>query len=109
MVESVPPSFISDSASFAMRIKDQQETSMASRKPSFEQSTTRPCRSAFGAKAMECTQISSFPHSVVCPLNPPPPRPPRHCVRGKKRRPPPPFGGGPRKGFFLGLGGGVGV
>ena len=27
-----------------------------------EQSTTRPCRSALGAKAIECRQISSLPH-----------------------------------------------
>ena len=37
-----------------MRMNDQHESSMASRKPSFEQSTTRPCRSSFGAKAIEC-------------------------------------------------------
>ena len=33
----------------AMRMKEWQETSMAKAKPSREQSTTRPCKSAFGA------------------------------------------------------------
>ena len=69
MVKSVPPSFISGSASFAMRMNDQQDTSMARRKPSFEQSTTRPCRSALGAKAMEWRQMSSLPHSFSIASN----------------------------------------
>jgi hypothetical protein len=48
-----------------MRRKDQQETSMAARKPSLEQSTTRPCRSAIGAKAMEWRRKLRRPHSAV--------------------------------------------
>ena len=42
---------------------------MACRKPSFEQSTTRPCRSALGAKAMEWMTKSSWPHSASMRLN----------------------------------------
>ena len=41
------------SASLIMRRKECTEMSNACAKPSAEQSTTRPCRSAFGAKAME--------------------------------------------------------
>ncbi len=44
-----------------MRMKEWQDTSIASRKPSREQSTTRPCRSARGAKAIECSAKSSRP------------------------------------------------
>jgi hypothetical protein len=62
MVKRVPPSFMSGSASRAMRMKEWQDTSIARRKPSREQSTTRPCRSLFGAKAMECTTKSRRPH-----------------------------------------------
>ena len=44
-----------------MRMKEWQDTSIASRKPSREQSTTRPCRSARGAKAIEWRAKSSRP------------------------------------------------
>ena len=37
---------------------------MALEKPSAEQSRSPPWRSSFGAKAMECTRLSSFPHRV---------------------------------------------
>ena len=62
MQNSVPPRSMSGSASLAMRMKDQQEISMAWRKPALEQSTTRPCRSAIGANAIECRRKSSRPH-----------------------------------------------
>ena len=62
MQNSVPPRSISGSASLAMRMKDQQEISMAWRKPALEQSTTRPCRSAIGANAIECRRKSRRPH-----------------------------------------------
>jgi hypothetical protein len=46
-------------------MKEWQDTSMASRKPSREQSTTRPCRSARGANAIECSrEIESVPVSL---------------------------------------------
>ena len=44
-----------------MRMNEWQDTSIASRKPSREQSTTRPCRSALGAKAIEWSAKSSRP------------------------------------------------
>ena len=44
-----------------MRMKEWQETSIAVRKPSREQSTTRPWRSALGAKAIEWSAKSSRP------------------------------------------------
>src|SRR5271156_1613573 len=46
-------------------MKDQQDTSIAVRNPVLEQSTTRPCKSSLGAKAMECSRQSRCPHSVV--------------------------------------------
>ena len=44
-----------------MRTKEWQETSIALAKPSAEQSSSPPCRSSFGAKAIECTRMSSLP------------------------------------------------
>jgi hypothetical protein len=44
-----------------MRMNEWQDTSIANRKPSREQSTTRPCRSAFGANAIEWSAKSSRP------------------------------------------------
>ena len=45
-----------------MRIKEWHEMSIARAKPSRELSTTRPCRSCFGANAMECSTKSRRPH-----------------------------------------------
>ena len=64
MVTIVPPSRISGSARRARSRKDQQETSIAVRKPSRGQSVTRPCSASFGAKAMEWTRTSSRPHCL---------------------------------------------
>ena len=52
-----------------MRRKDQQETCIAWAKPAAEQSTTRPCRSSRGAKAMEWMTKSSPPHSAAIRSN----------------------------------------
>src|SRR5215472_12755058 len=46
MVSSVPPRVISGSASFAMAMKEWQDTAIACWKPASEQSPIRPCRSA---------------------------------------------------------------
>ena len=48
-----------------MRMNDQQEMSIAMRKPALEQSTTRPCKSSLGAKAIEWRPISSLPHCLL--------------------------------------------
>ena len=42
-----------------MRTNEWQETSIAIAKPSAEQSRSPPCRSSFGANAIECTRMSS--------------------------------------------------
>ncbi|MNX64887.1 hypothetical protein D3C86_959260 [compost metagenome] len=63
MQKRVPPFAIKGSASLAMRMKDQHDTSIACRKPAREQSVTRPRRSSRGAKAIECSTKSSPPHS----------------------------------------------
>ena len=48
-----------------MRMNEWQETSIAFAKPSAEQLSSPPCRSSFGAQAMECTSdvepAPSFP------------------------------------------------
>src|SRR5215212_1146583 len=61
MANIVPPSVMSGAASFAMRTKESQEMSIALAKPSAEQFSRPPCRSSFGAKAMEWTRMSSLP------------------------------------------------
>ena len=61
MVKSVPPSFISGSARCAMRMKDQQETSIVSGNPSRGTSITRPPSVSLGEKAIEWTTKSSSP------------------------------------------------
>ncbi len=61
MVMRLPPSGISGSQLRASRAKEWHEISMARAKPSVELSTTRPCRSASGAQAIECTTKSSPP------------------------------------------------
>ena len=63
MAKSVPPSLMSGAASLAMRMNEWQEMSMARAKPSAVQSMRPPCRSPFGAQAIECTTMSSRPHS----------------------------------------------
>jgi hypothetical protein len=65
MVNSVPPLRISGSARCAMRMNDQQETSMVVKKPSRGASTTRPCSVSLGENAMECTTKSSSPQSLA--------------------------------------------
>ena len=52
-----------------MRMKEWQEMSIAVRKPSREQSTTRPCRSSRGAKAIEWSTKSILPHSFSMRAN----------------------------------------
>ena len=47
-----------------MRTNEWHETSIAFANPSAEQLRRPPCRSSFGAKAIECTRMSSLPH---CP------------------------------------------
>ena len=55
---------MSGAASFAMRTNEWQDTSIALAKPSAEQLRSPPCRSSFGANAIECTRMSSLPHFV---------------------------------------------
>jgi len=62
MANIVPPSVISGAARRAMRTNEWQETSIARLKPSAEQSRSPPCRSSFGANAIECTRMSRRPH-----------------------------------------------
>jgi hypothetical protein len=67
----VPPSVISGAASLAMRMNEWQETSIALAKPSAEQLSSPPCRSSFGANAVE--------HGLQLPGN-------RHVQRAGDRR-----------------------
>jgi hypothetical protein len=53
MANIASPSLMSGAASLAMRTKEWQEMSIASRNPSEEQSNNPPCKSCRGAKAME--------------------------------------------------------
>ena len=48
-----------------MRTNEWQEMSIACLKPSAEQSMSGPCKSSFGAQAIEWTRMSSWPHSFV--------------------------------------------
>ena len=45
-----------------MRTNEWHDTSIAFAKPAAEQLSSPPCRSSFGAKAIECTRMSSRPH-----------------------------------------------
>ena len=63
----VPPFFISGAASRAMRTKEWHDTSIALAKPAAEQLSSPPCRSSLGAKAIECTRMSSSPQ--VLPIS----------------------------------------
>ena len=47
-----------------MRKNEWHDTSMARENPAALQSTTRPCRSSAGAKAIACSRKSNWPHSV---------------------------------------------
>ena len=47
-----------------MRMNEWHEMSIAFAKPSAEQSSSPPCRSYFGAHAIECTSTSRRPHSA---------------------------------------------
>ena len=52
-----------------MRTNEWQDTSMALAKPSAEQLRSPPCRSSFGAKAIEWTRMSNLPHCRVIVSN----------------------------------------
>ena len=65
MANMVPPSAISGAASRAMRTKEWQDMSIALAKPSAEQSSRPPRRSSSGAKAIECTRMSSLPQRCL--------------------------------------------
>ena len=52
-----------------MRTNEWQETSIALAKPSAEQLRSPPCRSSLGAKAIECTRMSSWPHCLPIASN----------------------------------------
>jgi hypothetical protein len=45
-----------------MRTNEWHDTSIATENPAAEQSRSPPCRSAFGANAIEWTRMSSLPH-----------------------------------------------
>ena len=48
-----------------MRTNEWHDTSIALAKPSAEQLSSPPCRSSFGAKAIECTRMSSRPQVLL--------------------------------------------
>ena len=52
-----------------MRTNEWQEMSIAFANPSAEHSSRPPCRSSFGAKAIEWTRMSSLPHSLAIASN----------------------------------------
>ena len=52
-----------------MRTNEWHDTSIALAKPSAEQLSSPPCRSSFGAKAIECTRMSSSPHCCAIASN----------------------------------------
>ena len=52
-----------------MRTNEWHDTSIAFAKPAAEQLRSPPCRSSFGANAIECTRMSSVPHCAAIASN----------------------------------------
>ena len=52
-----------------MRTNEWHDTSIAFAKPAAEQLRRPPCRSSFGANAIECTRMSSRPHWLLIASN----------------------------------------